>query len=244
MLMSHIFFGCISPFTFFVLIFVNSSFAQTSVPADTALIRALEVYRSAIGGQSGIYNGVQYRRYPYRLDYGQPFFMGDSLAAGSVIFDGQLYNNVRLMYDEVNDQVITTDWQGDNLVQLYKDRVASFRIGSHDFLNVKNEPSLRPGYYRIVYNGSSQMLARETKSIQVKTLRTGETERSVYGSTDYYLKTAKGFQKFNRLTALMNLFGKQEKEVQKYISRQRVKNRSGPEVMFIEAASYYDAITN
>jgi hypothetical protein len=237
-------FGYISPFVFGALIILNRASAQSADSTDLSLLEALEVYHNSLGDQAAIYNGVQYRRYPHYLNYGHPFFVADSLAVGSVIYDDINYDNVWLMYDEVNDELITRDWQGDNLVQLHKNSVSSFAIGDNKFLNIKSDLSLKAGYYRVLYGGRSAVLAREAKTIHVRTVRPGETERSVFASTDFYLKTPKGYEKFSRLTSLLGFFGRHRRAVEKHLASQKVRQRLVREKAFVEAAKYYDTITN
>ncbi|MBL7698232.1 MAG: hypothetical protein JNK79_08745 [Chitinophagaceae bacterium] len=220
----------------------QSSFTDSTNPA---LSNTLRIYANATGTQAGFYNGVQYRRYPNFITSGQPFFIADSLINGTVTYDGVRYENVKLQYDEVNDQLITTDVQGDNLVQLYKPKVSAFSIGSHIFTNLTSGNYPGPGYYRVLYSGKSQIIVKEVKSIQVRTGDTrDQTIRSVEGSVDYYLKTQKGYTKFNRLNSFLSLFGKDRKAVAGFIKDKRLKYRQDKENLFYQAVTFYDQLTD
>jgi hypothetical protein len=216
----------------------GSLFAQSS--NDSALANTIRIFISSIGDQSPVYNGVQYQRYPAVLHYGQPFFIADSLINGSVTIKGLKYENVPLMLDEVNDELITTDLQGDNLVKLHKHQIEAFSIGRHAFVHHTGN-NMKEGYYRLLYNGATQLLAKENKSIQVKPGRTtAETERSVHSSTEYYLKTEKGYQKFHRLNQFLSLFGKDRGRVEDYIRNNKLRTRTNREDLYSQAASFFD----
>jgi hypothetical protein len=241
-------FVCVSTLlTVVSLISSQCSFSQ-AVPdtADPVNAAAIKIYTRSLGDQAAIYNGAQYRRYPHVIHNGHPFFLADKLMKGTVNYDDLQYDDVNLLYDEVNDELITTDVQGDNLVQLYKRKVNAFTIGQHSFINVKpSANSPEAGYYRVLYNGRSQILVREKKSIQVKTGRTKEeTERSVFASTDYYLRTPKGYQKFNRLSSLLSLMGSHRKAVDDYIRKEKLRTRAEKENTFYRAAAFYDQLTD
>jgi hypothetical protein len=222
----------------------NLLYSQSSATADAAVNNAIRIYADATGDQAPYYNGVQYRRYPNYIHFGHPFFIADSLITGTINYNGVTYENVKLQYDEVNDELITTDLQGDNLVQLFKQKISGFTIGPHKFINLSRTYP-RAGYYRVLYNGKSQILAKEFKSIQVKPGRiTAETERSVNSSTDYYLRTDKGYEKFNRLNSFLSLMGNHRKEVARFIRDKKLRTRSGREDLYYQAASFFDQLTN
>jgi len=221
----------------------NFLYSQSSANADSAADKAIRIYADAMGDQAPHYNGVEYRRYPYFIHSGHPFFIADSLIRGTITYDGVTYENVKLQYDEVNDALITTDVQGDNLVQLFKQKISGFAIGEHEFIHLL-QTYPRAGYYRVLYNGKSQILVREYKSIQVKPGRvTSETERSVYSTTDYYLKTDKGYEKFNRLNSLLSLMGNQRKQVAAFIRDKKLRKRTDREDLYYQAASFFDQLT-
>lgn len=220
----------------------QSAFTQDAV--NPAIEQALKIYAAATGNQAGYYNGVQYKRYPNFIHSGHTFFMADSLIEGTLIYDGVKYSNVKLQYDEWTDQLVTTDVPGSNLVQLHKASVSAFSIGPHMFVNnTTDDPGA--GYYRILYNGKSTILVKEKKIVQEKHGETNaETVRSVDVTVDYYLKTPRGFQKFNRLSSLLALFGSHRKAVAGYLRDKNLKYRQDKENVFYQAVAFYDQLTH
>lgn len=232
-----------------LIFFLSCNLTAQSLSTDSTdpvKRNAVRIFTSALGDQAAVYNGVQYRRYPHVIHAGHPFFIADKLEKGTVTYDGHLYEDLNLMYDVVNDELITTDVPGDNLVKLYKRKVQAFTIGPHKFIHIASaQASPRPGYYRLLYNGKSQIIVRETKSIQVKTGRTKEeTERTVYASTDYYLLTPTGYKKFNRLNSFLSLLGKNRKAVENFIRQKKMRSQADREEVFYRAAAYVDQLTD
>ena len=144
----------------------------------------------------------------------------------------------------MNDELITSDLQGDNLVQLSKQKINGFSIGPHSFIHLA-EGYPRTGFYKVLYNGRSQVLVKEIKSIQVKPGRvTAETERSVQSNTDYYLKTEQGYKKFNRLSSFLSLLGKHRKQVAAFIRENKLRSRTDRENLYYQAVTFYDQLTD
>lgn len=218
--------------------------SATADSSTSAIDHAIRVYAGATGDQAAYYNGIQYRRYPGFIHEGQPFFIADSLMNGTVTFDNVTYENVRLQYDEVNDELITTDVQGDNLVQLFKQKISRFTIGPHMFINL-SQTYPAPGFYRVLYNGKSRIIIKESKSIQVKHGNISEeTQRTVFTAKDYYLKTAKGYEKFNRLSSFLSLLGNHRKDVAGFIRNKKLRSGKDRENLYYQAAIYYDQLTD
>jgi hypothetical protein len=236
-----------SLFLIVLLILANGNlFSQSSAPDSSGPVKkAIHIFANAAGDQAGFYNGIQYKRYPNYIHEGHPFFIADKLVVGTITYDGVQYENVKLQYDEVNDELITTDLQGDNLVQVYKPRVNAFSIANYTFTNHLSQTYPGPGYYRVLYNGKSQIIVKEKKLIQEKPGRTNaETERSVDASVDYYMKTGTGYKKFNRLNSFLSLFGKNRKAVSGFVKEKKLKFRSAKENLLQQAATYYDQLTD
>jgi len=233
---------------FLILLLHNGHARAQSAVADSvdpSVSNAIRIFAAATGTQAGYYNGLQYRRYPNFIHTGHPFFLADSLIAGTITYDGVHYENIRLQYDEVNDELITTDVQGDNLVQIHKAKVSAFTIGRYNFIHHSAGTYPGAGYYRVLYDGRSQIIAKEKKLIQTTPGQTNaETIRSVDASTDYYLKTSKGYEKFGRLNALLTTFGKHRKAVAGFLKDKKSKYRQDKENLFYQAVTFYDQLTD
>src|SRR5882762_4557379 len=86
------------------------AFAQNA--ADTAFIaearkNAYLIYKSAIGDQSNLHNGSEYKEYQDNANTkGIRSFLTDDWTDGSVYYDSAHYANVGLLYDIVTDKLI------------------------------------------------------------------------------------------------------------------------------------------
>src|SRR5580704_9297457 len=84
---------------------------QGTLPDTVFLARAKayarSLYGKSIGDQAGLYNGVEYKEFPFRSkDEGHPFYLSDEWIGGDVNYDGEEYQGVSMLYDVITDKVI------------------------------------------------------------------------------------------------------------------------------------------
>src|SRR5579859_1618862 len=122
-----------------------------------AQLRAISVYHSNAGPQSPLYNGIEHLAYGPSYK-GMPYFQSRSGSIGSIVYDGSLYTNVRLLYDQVRDQVIVIS--GDNYeIGLFMDRVEQFSIYDHHFIHNAT------GTYDQLCTGQLTILVKRSKLV-------------------------------------------------------------------------------
>jgi hypothetical protein len=86
----------------------QSEAGDTSI-SSRAYGLALRQYHDYLDPEPNLYRGGQYAEYGFLLKDGHPFFGEDRLRKGTVVYNGILYENVALLYDEVQDQPVTPD---------------------------------------------------------------------------------------------------------------------------------------
>src|ERR1700733_4512515 len=94
----------------FSLISSDPSLAQGN-ETDTGFYRSaisstIHFYTESEGDQLGLYNAPYYPGYPYIFKKETPYFQSDQFIPGSVFYDGILYTDVPLLFDQVKDAVI------------------------------------------------------------------------------------------------------------------------------------------
>ncbi|MBX2828305.1 MAG: hypothetical protein KTR22_09085, partial [Flavobacteriaceae bacterium] len=88
-----------------------------------------------------LFNGVEYiEGYKTTRDK-HKFFINQSFQSGKVVYDGQSYYDIDLKYDIYEDQLIASleNEAQQSLLQLIKSKVTVFTMGSHVFVNIKDE---------------------------------------------------------------------------------------------------------
>ena len=89
---------------------VAQSAADDSMLYKKAVYHVIGLYHQAIGEQSGLYNGSQYGKYPFPLQVVDTLFGKDGCRVlDAFVYDGILYEQVELQYDEVQEVLIMQD---------------------------------------------------------------------------------------------------------------------------------------
>lgn len=234
------------------VITVKATLAQT-VPADSslqpkALNNAESFFYTSLGKQSPLYNGIEYPGYP-NVKGNAGFMDADNFTPGTIYYDGVLYNAVPMMYDIYKDEVVILLFNHFTKLVLIKTRVRSFDFLNHHFLNIKadsikaNNQGLKAGYYDALYDGRLQVLAKRSKSIQITS---GQTAPESYftPANDYFLRKNNVYYTVTGKQSILNILKDKKKELQQYISANKIKFRKDLESAMVKIVSYYDHITN
>jgi hypothetical protein len=225
------------------------AYGQTSLhrSEDSSLHLALLHYHKSLNDQKGIYNGSIYLR-PIQTHTGHVYYKSDSLTSGQVVYDGVLYENVPLLYDELKNELVTTDITGLSLVQLIKDKVASFTIYSstfiHHFAGADSLGLKSHGFFRLLYDGKMKVFQRETKFLRQKIVRENEYNRYIDTQSGYWISSEKGLHRISNYRDLLNVFGNKKKQVQEHLRSKGIKFRQQTEQTLVEAVSFYENARN
>jgi len=124
----------------------------------------LNTYDATVGLENtGLYNGIQFKDQSRSADGTFRFYNDGEFTKGTVVFDGQLYKNVLLKYDILEDVLITHS--DDDLsifhLQLVTNKVSYFSIFSKEFVRLKfpdRQISKLNDFYELLYKGNSLTL--------------------------------------------------------------------------------------
>lgn len=226
----------------------SKSESQTLEPDSTAspdVKNALVVYNASLANQLRLYNGKEYKEYQYSFELGQPFFFHSDWSKGTVMYDGGFYKDVSILYNIVTDQLIIQNHHNFSKIQLIKDKVASFSLLGHSFINIPRDSllstNLKPGYYDILSTGNITLLARRTKNIQETVRQT--VEHKIYGKDHFYVKKNNNYVPIQTKKSFLELFPDKKKEIQQYIRKNKLRFRKDQENVMFKVVAYYNQLT-
>src|SRR4051794_30474513 len=131
-----------------------------------AIQNALSAYHQYLSPQTSLYNGAEYVDYAYSINEGTPFFETSQSTIGSVKYDGVLYQDVPILYDEVLGEVLIQDAYGRGKVILNTEKVTAFNLLNHHFVKLSPDSTgkspIRPGFYDLLYEGNNSLYKRQT----------------------------------------------------------------------------------
>jgi hypothetical protein len=196
----------------------DSNFYHSAVSA------AIDLYHRSTGDQSGLYNGALYSGYPFRFKSGTPFFYSDAPESGSILYDGILYENLQLRYDNLKLAVMIKD--NGYEIQLNNRKIESFSLHGHQLLhpadNDVNDGGISTGFYEILYAGNISLYKKTIKNIQ-EDLSSGQVvEHEILQQDHYYVKKDSTVYPVEGRKDFTALFPARKKELQQFIKRDKL----------------------
>jgi hypothetical protein len=213
-----------------------------SLNSNQALVKAIANYDQVTREAGSIYNGTEYKLYELSIK-GNAYFLEYAWRKGTLLYDHLNYYGVYLLYDTFKDVVVPQPQSDSFLFRLINEKVGAFSIGTHNFKRVVADTtnnSLETGYYEILYNGKSEVLAKRKKTIQYSS----STEQYFDETSAYYLKQNNTWFKISSKGSELNLLKNKKNELQQYLKKGAVDFKHQKEQAFVQVASYYDQITN
>ncbi|MDN3550522.1 hypothetical protein [Mucilaginibacter aquaedulcis] len=230
----------------------NSAWGQTEY-GDTstqqiALNHIKDVYNTAIGEQSRLYNGPEYDVYNPVIKGNANFLDKDDFVSGSVIYDGIFYKDVPIIYDINRNLVVARLYNKFSKYILLSERLQSFDILNHHFIHVRvdslnTNAGINDGFYDQVYKSGLEVLAKRSKSIlSTSGTITLETYFSAT-SHSFYLKKDNNYYGIGSQNALLNILKDKKKELLQYIKANKIKFKKTPEDAIVAIATRYDELS-
>ncbi len=130
---------------------------------------------------TGLFNGTKYIELFRTINEKHKFFKTSEFQQGSIVYDGQFYDQIPLKYDLHTDELLLNigyNYQYPTLI-LFKSKVEQFTIGNSHFVQIVNttEKSKVKGFYEVLFEGDSLTLLKKNKKKGFKRIK---------GSTVYY----------------------------------------------------------
>lgn len=222
---------------------------KDSLPAGPGYGNALREYHAYLEPEPALYRGSQYVEYGFLLKEGHPYFGEDRMRIGTVWYDGILYENLHLLYDEVKDQVIIPDPDKVFKIFLINDEVDGFTIEHHRFIQLRdslNPSQPRNGFYEQLYTGRISLLKKEIKLITEDLSNSQEgIRRFITTNISYYVRRGETYYPVNNKRSLFYALKDKAKEGRKFIRKNHLKIRGdGKEESLKQVVAWYDGSNN
>jgi len=205
----------------------------------------LSDYTNAVGLNARLYNGPEYHDYSNGVKDGIPYFNSKDYKTGSIVFDSIIYTNVQLRLDVIYEYLTILHPPSYISIQLPNKLVQSFVIDGHQFKHLVPDSSLtlKEGFYEQLYRGRSVVYEHHRKNLQDKN-KADDIYRTAVPSNSYHILSNGQWYSVRSSKALVAVFKGKEKLVQQHLRKNKLRFKKNPELAMIEAATFYDALTN
>lgn len=225
------------------------SIASVAQKADTAFIsasagRAQQLYTNFFQGQARLFNGTEYRLYQSRNDE-FPLYLKDDWITGDVMYDGERYDNVQLMYDINIDEVAVEHMLNGAEIQLIAEKVSWFTLSGHTFVwvNGTKTNAVKSGFYDLLYDGPSKVYARREKVLQ-ETIESQVIVARFEEKNHLYILRNGVFVPVKKKGSVLAVFSDRKSEVKSALSKSKIRFRKDREKAIVRAATFYDSPKN
>jgi len=229
-----------------IVFFFQNAFAQLT-SNDTgfytiSITNAKAVYYNN-NKEAAWMNGRVNIPYNFVFEKGSPYFQTDRFTNGILNYDGLVYRDVPLLFDELSNSLITVLPNG--RLELTRQKVDGFTLLDKNFVHItggKNK-ELSDGYYRLSYNGKTRVLVKNKKSIREDLVSGEGIVRSVDEKILYYLQKGNDYYLVENKNSLLEILKDKKPELQQYIKSEKLKWKKDAERLIAGVAAYYDQLT-
>ncbi len=234
------------PLVLILTISIYSNSKSQGLSPDTSSLpaykNAVAFYNETLREELHLFNGKEDKVYPYQFTEGTPYFLTNKWSKGALKYDGKMYEDVSLLYDEARDQLVYLYFDNASAVRLIKDKVEGFSIMGHNFIHLTpdslHSSSLAPGFYDELYRGNNSLLAKRTKNIQTNIRQSG-AEIKVFGRDYYYIRKGDNFYSVSNKKSFMQNLSNKRKELQQYIRQNGLNFKKDMENAMVKTLAYY-----
>lgn len=230
---------------FSLAIFLRFAFSGTA-SCNSHSFFSIANDQDTLSDKQNLYNGRVWRNIYSHNVTGDQFLFTKEFNQGSVVFNGKSYNNLKLRYDILNDEImIITDQQ--SVLQLNKEMIDMFTIEYndtiHQFSRMEGDSinSLK-GFVDVLYKGNTALCVKYKK--EISRLSQGRME-------DVFIQTQKVFifkngvvYPVNKKKEFFELLSDNNQQIKNFIKINKLKlSRKVPE-SFIPVLVFYDNLSH
>ncbi|GAB4035147.1 hypothetical protein GCM10028774_23670 [Spirosoma jeollabukense] len=207
--------------------------------------QAIDLYERSLKLQSHVYEGNQYINHDPRIQV-HPYYLTDTIQAGSVNYRGVLYRNVNMLYDINRDELAIQPPDGGYRLTLHTDKIAAFSLGKHQFTRLVEDSvaGIRTGFYEIIYNGTVKALAKRLKTVY-EDISSGAYKADYLQKDSFVIQKDGAFFEVKTKKSVLDLFPDQAKVLKKFVRANRLKFKDDSrEQTIIRITQRYDELTH
>ena len=229
------------------VVFASGPFTYAQAPADTAFVvsatsHMVALHKQALGGQARLYNGSRYHEPIITRDY-HPFFLSLDWMTGSVWYDGEFFENVPLLYDLLNDVLVTEHYPSGHPIQLVREKLRDFSIGGHHFEFIENNSvgnSLpRTGFYEVLYDGETKVVAARQKFMR-EIVQSLQVEVEYEEKNRYFVLRNGIFFPVKSKGSMLKLMDDRRQQLKKLLKQKAISFPDNRELAIKSLAEFYD----
>ena len=228
---------------FFLSALLLVAFCVGAQNSDTLFISggvayAKSIHTKRIRSESLLYNGVAFKEYQALGD--EYPYLHDDWVAGTLRYDQQDFDSIYLRYDIFTDNLQIENYNFGATIQLIRDRVEYFTLGTRQFILLTNT-SVPKGFYEVLYDGPTRTLAKRRKELQ-EWITTNEITHEFLEKNKYYIFKDDAYHQVSTKKSVLALFGDRKQVINKKFRDQKLGFKKNKEKAIVMMAALYDTV--
>jgi hypothetical protein len=214
--------------------------AMDTVFLHAAAASAKKVLLQSRPIQPHLYNGVAYIE-PRLSNIDEfPYFMLNDWATGSIVYDGEQFDGVGILYDIHNDDLITEIPTTGAKVKLIKEKISSFTVFDLHFVKLQSSVP-KPGFYALLYAGPTKVYGRFEKNRQER-IESNIVQIEFEKRSRYYISKNGVFHSVKSKGDVYKILADKKRELKQLAQKNHLQFNKNREQSIIKLATFYDTI--
>lgn len=227
--------------------------AYSQVPGPEILTANREsltnMHEQNFGDLKDVISGREHRAV-YHFTNGHPFWKQQSWLLGNVKTNIHYYPGLTVRYDLYRDVLIyLPDSLSIDFFAINQDQVQNFTLDGTPFLNLglgdemmaMKTADMKPGYYEWVYQGATQLFAKNWKELKGKS-GDANAHSEFYDRRNLYVYVDESFVLVKKKKHLLNALQKHKSEIRSFIRKNHLNIRNITDTQFINLLRHYDSL--
>jgi len=213
---------------------------------NNALSEVASLYDRTMKQNSFIYNGRIYRD-NFDAIRGHQYFKEESWVNSKMIFEGESFDSVFIMYDIYNDLVLLENYNEKGRLApiiLNSRDITVFYLHDHTFIYLQEDTVLNmpEGIYDELYSESSiYLFAKRSKEI-IKTTKWNDLLEDFVENDEYYLKKDGLYHRIKNMKSFLKVFKDRKKRLKIYIRKNNLNYLESFEEALIKIIAYNETL--
>ena len=200
-------------------------------------------YLRTVGSHSTIYQGAEQQWHPRTTNH--PYYRDERPVSARLSYNNIVYPDVLIRLDWSRNELIIFSPDNRNLV-LFEENVDFAHLhGKHVIYFQRDSlPGSPPtGYYVLLHSQKYKVLKRQTATLTHSNTAQQTKNQHFVINTNYFLLHDGIYHNIRSKRALLRIFQPQRKELEKYISSNRLRFRADRETFITQTVREYERLT-
>lgn len=213
------------------------------IPYDSAFLtvaakNALASYQKLLRSYDQLYSGSEYIRYS-KLGKEHPYFKMDDFTPERIIYNGNEYADVEILYDLQLNEVILFDGK---MIKLMPEKIDCFTKSGHLFLRL-DQPGIPTGFYDLLYSGEIKVLVKRSKILFEEKRTDKEIIREFKEFNDYYIFKSGVYYSVKSKKSVLQLYADKKKQIKQYLRQNAILFNQERELAMVKMTEYYTILS-